>query len=158
MCIAGRGSLDEAAAAMLAQLLENRRISAKVVANNAVSAPNIFRLDVTDVQIICLSYLEPGNFTNARFLVRRLRRRMPNARIFAGFWMLSDEEAKDRNVLQETGADLVVCSLAAAMEPIIAMCRTSAVRDRPTAAMGKILAAERAMNTYLAGLESSDKG
>jgi hypothetical protein len=158
MCIAGRGSLDEAAAGMLAQLLENNGISVKVVANSAVSAPNIFRLDMTEVHIICLSYLEPGNFTNARFLVRRLRRRIPNARILAGFWTLSDDEAKDRNALQETGADLVVTSLAAAMGPIIAMCRPPAASNRFGGAMEEPFPGDRTMKTDFAGLESSDKG
>jgi hypothetical protein len=35
LCIAGRGSLDEAAAAMLAQLLEKQRIGARVVSSEA---------------------------------------------------------------------------------------------------------------------------
>src|SRR6185312_11001238 len=88
MCIAGRGSLDEAAAAMLAQLLEKHGIGAQVVASEAVSAANLFGLDATRVQLACLSYLEPGGFTNARYLVRRLRRKLPGAKIFVGFWTL----------------------------------------------------------------------
>ena len=77
LCVAGRGSLDEAAAAMLAQLLEKHGIGARVVPSEAVSVANLARLDVTGVQMACLSYLEPGSFTNARYLVRRLRRRLP---------------------------------------------------------------------------------
>src|ERR1700730_9007502 len=58
LCVAGRGSLDEAAAAMLAQLLEKRGIGARVVPSEAVSVTNLFRLDVTGVQMACLFYLE----------------------------------------------------------------------------------------------------
>jgi hypothetical protein len=75
LCVAGRGSLDEASAAMLVQLLEKRGIGARVVPSEAVSVANLFRLDVTGVQMACLSYLEPGSFANPRYLVRRLRRR-----------------------------------------------------------------------------------
>jgi methylmalonyl-CoA mutase cobalamin-binding subunit len=118
MCIAGRGSLDEAAAAMLAQLLDKQGIQACVVPSDAVAPVAIFALDAADVQIVCLSYLEPGGFTNARYLVRRLRRKLPRARILVGLWTLNDEDAKQRDALRETGADLVVTSLRQAVEQI----------------------------------------
>ena len=51
LCIAGRGLLDEAAAAMLAQLLERQGIGARVVSSEEVSAANMFRLDVTGAQM-----------------------------------------------------------------------------------------------------------
>jgi predicted PurR-regulated permease PerM len=118
MCIAGRGSLDEAAAAMLGQLLEKQGIAARVVPSEAVAAANIFRLDGMDVRMVCLSYLEPGGFTNARYLVRRLRRKLPGVPILAGFWTLSEDEARHRDALRETGADLIVTSLRQAARQI----------------------------------------
>jgi len=111
LCIAGRGSLDEAAAAMLAQLLDQRGIEARTIPSDAVSPANIAGLNTTGVGLVCLSYLEPGGFTNARYLVRRLRRRLPGVRILAGFWTLSEEEARARDARGETGADLVASSL-----------------------------------------------
>ena len=48
ICIAGRGSLDEAAAAMLAQLLEKHGIGARVVPSRAVSATNFLHFDATN--------------------------------------------------------------------------------------------------------------
>jgi hypothetical protein len=125
LCIAGRGSLDEAAAAMLAQLLEKQGIGARVVSNGEVSAANMARLDVTGAQLACLSYLEPGGFTNARYLVRRLRRKLPRAKITVGFWLLTEEDALRREALQETGADLIVTSLREAAEVIVASARSS---------------------------------
>ena len=118
LCIAGRGSLDEAAAAMLAQLLGRRGIQASVVSSDSVAPAAIFGLDAADVQIVCLSYLEPGGFTNARYLVRRLRRKLPRVRIIVGLWTLNDEDARQRDALRETGADLVVTSLRQAVEQI----------------------------------------
>jgi predicted PurR-regulated permease PerM len=118
MCVAGRGSLDEAVAAMLGQLLEKQGIAARVVSSDAVATENIFRLDATDVGMVCLSYLEPGGFTNARYLARRLRRKLPNAQVLVGFWTLSDEDAERRDALRESGADRVVTSLRQATEQI----------------------------------------
>lgn len=118
MCIAGRGSLDEAVAAMLAQLLKNQGIGAFVVPSSAVSVGKISQLDVTGVQMACLSYLEAGGLTSARYLVRRLRRKLPHGAILVGFWTLSDEQIKARDALQQTGADLIVASLRQAIEQV----------------------------------------
>jgi predicted PurR-regulated permease PerM len=119
LCISGRGSLDEAAAAMLAQLLNKQGISARVVPSEAVSVANLVRLDATNVQVACLSYLEPGSFSNARYLTRRLRRKLPQAKIFVGFWTLTDQEVEARDALAATHADLVVTSLRQAVEQIL---------------------------------------
>jgi predicted PurR-regulated permease PerM len=116
MCVAGHGSLDEAAAAMLGQLLERQGIIARVVPSEAAATEHIFRLEVTDVEMVCLSYLEPEGFTSARYLVRRLRRRLPSVPIIVGFWTVSEDDAQQRDALKETGADLVVTSLRRAVE------------------------------------------
>jgi hypothetical protein len=101
-------SLDEAAAAMPGQLLGNSGIAARIVPREAAVAANLFRLDAEGIQMACLSYLEPGDLTNARYLVRRLRRKMPGVKILIGFWTLTEEEAKRRAVLKETSADAIV--------------------------------------------------
>jgi predicted PurR-regulated permease PerM len=129
LCIAGRGSLDEASAAMLAQLLEKRGIGARIVPSEAVSVANLFRLDVTGVQIACLCYLAPGSFSNARYLVRRLRRRLPEAKIVAGFWTLTAQEAEERDALAATRADCVVTSLRQAVEQVVNAAREAANAD-----------------------------
>jgi len=127
LCVAGRGSLDEAAAAMLAQLLLNRGIGARVVPSDAVSVANLMQLDVAGVRMVCLSYLEPGSFTNARYLVRRLRRRLPQATIVDGFWTLTAQEAVERDALGATRADCVVTSLRQAVEQAIDAARADLV-------------------------------
>lgn len=119
LCVAGRGSLDEASAAMLAQLLEMHGIGARVVPREAVSARHLDQLDVTGVQMACLCYLEPGTFANARYLVRRLRRRLPKATMMAGFWTLTAEQAEERDALGATGVDLVVHLTQKAVEHIV---------------------------------------
>jgi hypothetical protein len=129
LCVAGRGSLDEASAAMLAQLLEKRGIGARVLPSEAVSVANLFRLDVTGVQMACLCYLEPGSFTNPRYLVRRLRRRLPQAKIVDGFWTLTAQEVEQRDALAATRADTVVTSLRQAVEQVVSAAKDTASAD-----------------------------
>ncbi len=115
---------------MLAQLLKNQGIGARVVAGNAVSVGNIVQLDVTGVQIACLSYLEAGGLTSARHLVRRLRRRLPHATMLVGFWSLNDEQIKARNALQEIGADFIVTSLSQAIDQVSEIERKARAAER----------------------------
>jgi hypothetical protein len=94
----------------------------------------VMRLDVAGVQMAFLSYLEPSSFTNARYLVRRLRRRLPQATIVYGFWTLTAQEAVDRDALAATRADCVVTSLRQAVE--------QAVNGASLAASGDIVEGE----------------
>jgi hypothetical protein len=126
LCVAGRGSLDEASAAMLAQLLQKHGIGARVVPSAAVAPPNLFALDGTDVQMAYLCYLEPGSFTNPHYLVRRLRRKLPKAIIVDGFWTLKGDKADERNALAKTGADLVATLLHQAVAQVTAAAREAA--------------------------------
>src|SRR4029077_21140122 len=83
-----------------------------------VSAANIARFDVDGVQMACLSFFEAGGLTNVRYLVRVLRRRLPNVKILLGLWTLSDEQAKSRDALRETGSDTIVTSLGQAVTEV----------------------------------------
>jgi hypothetical protein len=129
LCVAGRGSLDEASAAMLAQLVQKHGIGARVVPAASVSPPNLFALDVADVQMAYLCYLEPGSFTNPHYLVRRLRRKLPKATIIGGFWTLKTDEADERGALAKTGADLVATRLLQAVAQATAAARAAAGAD-----------------------------
>ena len=120
LCVAGRGVLDEAAASMLRQLLDKHGIGARAIASEAASTANLFQLDVAGVQLALLSYLEPGGLTNARYLVRRLRRKLPRARIVLGFWTFDAEAATALDAVTVTGCDAVVTSLHEAVTLIVA--------------------------------------
>jgi hypothetical protein len=94
-----------------------------------VSVANLVRLDVTGVQMACLSYLEPGSFAHPRYLVRRLRRRLPQAKIVDGFWTLTAQEAEARGALAATRADCVVTSLRQAAEQVVNAAKEAASAD-----------------------------
>ena len=84
----------------------------------------------------CLSYLEPGSFNNARYLVRRLRRQLPQANIVDGFWTLKKQEVEERDALAATRADCVVTSLRQAVEQVLNAAKDAAGADL----VGEILA------------------
>lgn len=119
LCVAGRGALDEAAAAMLAQLLLKHGIGARVVGSRAVLPANALQLDPAGVAMVCLAYLRPTGFGNARFVARRLRRNLPQAKILLGLWTQTRAEIEGSNILAEFEVDFAVTSLAQAVDRVV---------------------------------------
>src|ERR1019366_2512553 len=58
LCIAGRSFLDEAAAALFAQILEKHGMGAKVGPAGALTAGRISSLSAEGVRLVCLSYFD----------------------------------------------------------------------------------------------------
>ena len=130
LCVAGRGPLDEAACSMLAQLLAKHGMRARVVSQDAVSRAGISSLDVTDVAMVCVSYLEAsGSPSMLRYMMRRLRTRLPDAPILVGLWQADQVLLEDERLRAAIGADHYVTSLRDA----VAACVAAAEAARQTA-------------------------
>ena len=111
LCVAGRGPLDEAAAMLLLDMLARHGVSARVVSSDQTSAAQIEGLDVDGVKIVCVSYLEPGTYKNARYQVRRLRKRLPDAPVLAIFWGLGADHSRYLDGIEATECDAVTTGL-----------------------------------------------
>jgi len=117
LCVAGRGPLDEAASGMLAQLLEKHGIGARAVPHEAVSRAQIAALDARDVVMVCVSYLDiNGSPVHLRFLIRRIRQRLPRASILIGIWPADDPFLRDQAAREVAGADYYVSYLREALD------------------------------------------
>ena len=124
LCIASRSALDEAAAAMLAQLVQKHGLSARVQPFSDVSSAKSFKVDVQNARIVCLSYFGAASSpVHVRYLIRRLRRVMPSAKFVACFWMLQADPAKLEEWRKCVGADLMASSLVDATR----ICLTEAI-------------------------------
>ncbi|MBR0648740.1 AI-2E family transporter [Roseomonas terrae] len=113
LCIGGRGTLDEVAAEMLAQLLRRSGLGAETLPNTAVSREEVARLDGTGVAMVCVSYFEAsGSPAHLRYLLRRLRQRLaPDTPILVGGWPAREAALSDPQVRTSIGADHYVGSL-----------------------------------------------
>jgi hypothetical protein len=117
MCLAGRGPLDESASLMLAQLLHKHGLGAAVLPYAVGSRAAIGALNGSGVAMVCLSYLELiGSPSHLRYLVRRLRWRLPEVPILVGFWPDETEILKDDRMRAAIGADYYTSSLHDAIE------------------------------------------
>jgi predicted PurR-regulated permease PerM len=122
-CVAGRSPLDEAAAALLAHVLEKHGIGARVLSSNEVSPTHLAHLDVSGLRVVCVSYLDPGNYKNAKYLVRRLKKRMPDAHPIAGFWGFTASDSHYLDSVEAMEMADVVTSLEQALNRIQALAR-----------------------------------
>ena len=103
-CVAGRSFLDEAAAALFAQILENNRIAYKVEPAGTLTISRISRLSAEGAHIVCLSYFDADTSSaSARFAVKRLRRHLPGTKILGGFWQTGPGRMSE--LCDETRAD-----------------------------------------------------
>ena len=119
-CVAGRGPLDEAASAMLAQLLQQRGVAATRVPYAAVGRERIAQFDLTDVAVVAVSSVAlEGAPAHLRYLVRRLRGRLPKTPIVAGIWREGDALLTNAELQKTVGADAFVTSLRAAVDAVM---------------------------------------
>jgi hypothetical protein len=79
LCIPGLSVLDEAAALMIAQLVERAGIGSRVESPDALSISRISSLDTNDVALVCLCYVENVTSAKVNYAIRRLRRKAPSA-------------------------------------------------------------------------------
>ena len=113
-----RGNIDEAAATILGQLLGQRGASVTVLPCEDLQSARLAQIDLSGVGLVVLSYMNANSFAHARFLVRRLRRRLPRAKIMIGFWTHEAAEPGRRDPLESTGADMIVTGLCDAVVEI----------------------------------------
>jgi predicted PurR-regulated permease PerM len=120
LCIAGQTGLDKAAAFMLSQILTKHGIGARVEGSESLATSNIFRLETTGVQLVCVSFLDARSPAQMRYTIRRLRRKLPDAKIVLGCWM-----AEADTMLAETvKADAVTTTLRDAADLCLDLART----------------------------------
>ena len=104
LCVAGRNQLDRAGAQMLAQLLGKHGLGARVEGADFFASGKGTPTELADVQLVVISFLDTSTPVHVRFAVRRMRRRMPNARILVGSWGLDSGAAE--GLCQASRSDL----------------------------------------------------
>jgi predicted PurR-regulated permease PerM len=111
LCIAGRTALDEAAAIIFAHLCNAHGLRSRVEGPEALSTTSIFRLETEGVALVCLSYLNAANPAQIRYAVRRVRRKLPGARIMVGLWNGIDTAETALVLRENTKADMFTSTL-----------------------------------------------
>jgi predicted PurR-regulated permease PerM len=136
LCIPGRGPLDPLATTILLQLLDKHGFVSRALPHEAASRASIETLDAEDVGIVCILYLQiDGIPSHLRYLVRRIRARLPNVSIVVGLWAAEDTEKWSIDLQSAMGAECYASS----MQEMLAACRRieAAKRDQRLAVVNE---------------------
>ena len=104
LCAGGRGELDDAAAAMLAQVLEVQGAAVTKAGFTDIEPDGVRHLELDGLDTVVIGFLNRDSVKHARFLVRRLKRRRPKLRVGIVFW--SETGNSDKQAATAEAGDL----------------------------------------------------
>lgn len=107
----GHDEADALALEMLRQLLDPDRWEMEVLSIDMLSAESVDRAGDKEPAVVCIGALPPGGLAHTRYLCKRLRTRLPAARIVVGRWGLKGDLEQNQEQLLEAGADRVETAL-----------------------------------------------
>lgn len=108
---ATNGVADELALAMLAHLVDDLPISIEITSTRLQASELLSLVHEQGFTVVCLADLPPSAPSKARYLVKRLRAALPDARILVGRWGPPELADESTQVLRDTGANLVASTL-----------------------------------------------
>jgi predicted PurR-regulated permease PerM len=112
LCVASRTALDETVALALARMLEKYGIGTKVIDAQHLRHGTLAPEDREGVQLICVSALDVRERSaHARFLVRRLKRSVPDTPVLGGFWQMDTESTADAAIIDSVAVDATATTL-----------------------------------------------
>jgi predicted PurR-regulated permease PerM len=120
LCIPGRGPLDPLATTILLQLLGKHGFAARALPHESVSRASIDSLDAGDAGIVCILYLQiEGIPSHLRYLVKRIRARLPDVSVVVGLWTPDETRQWSVDLQNAMGAECYATSL----QEMLAGCR-----------------------------------
>ena len=79
---------------------------ARCPGSTPASPADLARVDIEGIQMVCLLYLNENSIAHARYLIRRLRRRMPEISILVAFLSLPADPSAQGAARTATKAEL----------------------------------------------------
>jgi hypothetical protein len=103
-----------------------------VLGKDAVSRASIAHFDPKDARILCICYIDDlGKPSHLRFLLRRLRQRVPAAYLMALVWPSDHPVLRDGSLRASLGADRYLSSLQHAVETCLKAIEETPAYEQP---------------------------
>lgn len=106
-----RDESDELALQMFRQLLQSPTCRVEVLSADKLSAEMVRQIKEEKPALVCIAALASGGLAHARYLCKRLRLQVPDAKVLVGRWGQKDNVAKTEERLRAAGADFVAVTL-----------------------------------------------
>lgn len=151
VCAGGRWPIDDAASAMIGQVLEIQGATMRQLSHNEIEQSNLKKIELDGVDAVILSYMNPESLSHARYAVQRIKRTRRGLRV--GLFAPNQPEDKDLEALaRRANADFVARTVAQAVTlgltegspalPALRRKRTASKVKRPAKKNGAKVAAE----------------
>jgi predicted PurR-regulated permease PerM len=133
VCIPGRGQLDDLAATMAVQVMQDAGFAARSESNAILGAGRGEPARLGSARLCCLSVLEQGSSASGiRYLLRRIQRQMPHAAVVVCLWHAEGASPLLGALRAEGSEENIVLSLG----ELVALARAiSARRPQPVASL-----------------------
>lgn len=113
LLVPARDASDEAALAMLREVIDSDRYDCTSASSSSMASDVVALVEREAPAILCIASVPPGGLAHTRYLCKRVRTRCPRVRIVVGrYSLLESGIAKNREQLGAVGADRVSTSLA----------------------------------------------
>jgi len=133
VCIGGKWEIDAVSSEMLAHALSTEGIRAEFRGASSIGLRKVAKLDLAEVDTLCISYFSDAPDVPARQICRRIRQNWPNVRIVLALWNCP-EHLTVKDAHQMLGADALVTSVHEAVARIRRLLK-------PVEAQAEVLAA-----------------
>lgn len=151
ICSGGRWAIDNAAAAMTAQIFEVQGAQVLALGYDDFMQSRLAKVDLAGIDCVVLAYLNPASINHARYSVQRIKRARRGVRV--GLLMPSQPADMDREQIAKrsnadfvagTVAEIVKLALTQVAEPVRPALRRKRARvaAKPKAAAPKTVAAK----------------
>jgi predicted PurR-regulated permease PerM len=107
----GHDEADRLALEMFRQLLDPSRWDVEVLSIEMLSAEMVALAGQKQPAVVCIAAMPPGGLAHTRYLCKRLRAQLPDAKIVVGRWGLTSDLEQNQEQLREAGADQVEMNL-----------------------------------------------
>jgi len=118
LCLPAGDKADELIGTMLAQTLSLDGYRVESVAHGTTTSEKVDLVEKGNVDVVVLSVLAPSTLTQARYLYKRLRRRLPELPIVIGSWGLEGDSKTLESRLASDGQAVFAATLTLAEKAI----------------------------------------
>jgi hypothetical protein len=118
LCLPARDHADELAASMVAQVLVRAHHTVRVVSVETLAAEMVQQVKEFEPDVVCISALPPLATTHARYLCKRVKAELPQARVMVGLWHAEGDSSEALKRLQGSGVDVVVKTIGEAIAQV----------------------------------------
>ena len=133
VCVPASDFADEVIGMMLGKLLAQTGNALAIAPSKFLASEMIEWVAEVETQLICVSVLPPGSTRHAIYVSKRLRERLPEARLLVGMWgePASDTHRLDR--FKQVKVDGLVTTLQEMVKEILATGRVATVPETAAA-------------------------